>query len=149
MFSWIGLFGQIKVSQQVFASGGSASLNESGTLGESVIFGGKDNMILCQGFQTGFYYTLTDVVETDSDNLQWELYPIPTATGIHVRCNVDKPLKIELRSTSGSLLKTWNILSNEENNYFDLSDFTSGQYILTALDERNSVLKSARLIIYK
>jgi hypothetical protein len=140
---------QITVSQQVFASGGSGEISHSGTLGETVIFGGKDNFIVCQGFQTGIYYFLTDVSDIINTEISWEFYPVPAVTGINLRWSENSINRADLSDITGKTIKFWNFQKGETSTYLDLTEVPSGQYILSASDEKKGILKSSRLVIQK
>lgn len=141
--------GQITVSQQVFASSGSAGITHSGTLGEPVIFGGKDNLLVCQGFQTGLYYFLTDVSDIINHKINWEFYPVPATAGINLSWSEHGVSLAELTDISGKKIKSWYFQKNESSAFLDLTEIPSGQYVLSALGNNKEILKSSRLLIQK
>jgi hypothetical protein len=144
-----GIKGQISISHQVFASSGSADNRQSGTMGETIIFGGKNSIMLCQGFQNNANFLLSSLNDDSVADIAWHIYPVPAATGIQIKWGSTKAEKVDLRNTSGMLITFWKINESEETSFLDLSEIPSGNYIISARSSGNYEIKSAGLLVQK
>ena len=144
-----GVKGQISLSHQVFASGGSAESAQSGTMGETIIFGSKNNIALCQGFQNGTNVILSNLPDDSYSDIAWHMYPVPAITGIQINWRGTKAEKVDLRTSSGMLITSWKINEGEVTSFLDLSEIPTGNYIISASKSNNYVLKSAGLLVKK
>ncbi|MBL7913578.1 MAG: T9SS type A sorting domain-containing protein [Bacteroidia bacterium] len=70
----------------------------------------------------------TSGLSTLNDDLEWSIYPNPTASAITININI--PVEAAIYNVTGSLVRTLNLKTFE--NVIDLSDLDSGLYILKA-----------------
>ncbi len=79
----------------------------------------------------------TSGLSTMIDELEWRIYPNPTATAITININI--PVEAAIYNVTGSLVKSFNLATFE--NVIDLSDLDSGMYILKAGTKYSRIIK--------
>ena len=143
------------LSRSVFASQGDAVVFENWTLdwtlGESFIeTASSQNVIYTQGFQQPFLTTRRiDTAETLlKQSLDLVIYPNPVDALLYVHLNSDQGTKLfmSLYDVSGQLIKHSTILGSEGNMTVDVSDLSSGVYLLKFTNTEGSILETHRVI---
>lgn len=87
-----------------------------------------------------FNYFQTDIPE---NNHEINLFPNPTNNVLNIECKSHKqPLRVELYSTTGVLVKSLVFLDNV---HMNISDLSAGNYICKILD-KNTVIKTESII---
>lgn len=134
---------QISLSQQVISSYGSSGSGESSTVGETIIFGGKNNIMACQGFQSGLYYLLTGT-QNFSDS-QFSIFPNPANSTLNVYLEFQNVRRLNLSDLTGQLIKTWMVTEKTSQMEIDVSTISSGIYVFSVTDTNLTVTK--RLLV--
>ncbi|MBC8343190.1 MAG: T9SS type A sorting domain-containing protein [Bacteroidetes bacterium] len=133
----INLFAQ-EISPEVKASAGDYYVHVDGsisfTVGEVIVETLTDaNNILTQGFQQSDY-KLSVIEEKKHAGFQLSLFPNPVKDGFTINYHIQdhKPLVISLYDMNGKLLRKKKL--NNNSNYINLSDFSSGSYMVRVQD---------------
>ncbi|OFX86896.1 MAG: hypothetical protein A2W99_04050 [Bacteroidetes bacterium GWF2_33_16] len=140
------------ISSSVVATAGGYSeaggLSLSWTLGElATETFTTTNLILTQGFQQG-YFEITSIDEPLSKSIDLKVYPNPAIDFINILIeDIDvKLVRIELYNLEGKLISNEQWENTGTPYQFQLSSFSSSQYILRIVDDKNNRVKSFKIV---
>ena len=140
------------ISSSVVASAGGYSeaggISLSWTLGElATETFTSTNLILTQGFQQG-YYEITSINEPLSKSINLKVFPNPAVDFINILIeDIDvNTVKIELYNMEGKLISNEQWENTGSPYQLQLSNFSSSQYILRVIDEKNGKINSFKII---
>ena len=142
------------LSRNVIAAQGDFSQNENmtleWTLGESFIETAiTNNSMFTQGFQQSFLTTARLNTETQVKNpFNIVLYPNPVDALLHVYINSTERINlvISLYDVSGKFLKQETVLETDNDVTLDVSDLSSGIYLLKFSNADNSLIETHRIV---
>ena len=118
------------------------------TLGESIIETvSKDQIILTQGFHQSFIQRILNVYETPFNIL---IYPNPAYSqfNVHLDIAIEEQLFLRLFDIHGRGLKEASVYAGVRDVIIDVSNLSSGLYLLKISDLNGSVFESHKIIKY-
>ena len=142
------------LSRNIIAAQGDFSQIESmtleWTLGESFIETAiTNNSMFTQGFQQSFLTTARLNTETQVKNpFNIVLYPNPVDALLHVYINSTERINliISLYDVTGKFLKQETVLETDKDVTLDVSDLSSGIYLLKFSNADNSLIETHRIV---
>ncbi len=135
-----------------FAATGNSSnsyAKVSWTLGDlQVLTYSSNNAVLTQGFLQS-NLTVTNVVNIKENNsINLKVFPNPVSDFLNINYTASKETSISffLYNLNGSLIQSKNANSKNYNETIDFRQFESGTYILKAVSEDGSFIKTFKLL---
>jgi len=90
--------------------------------------------------------TLVGLEEFNSENVQISVYPNPVYENFKLDYNVTTNVNVELVDGAGRMVKSWHGVRNDNRN-FDVSNLSTGQYILRIYTEKGPLIGKKKIVI--
>ncbi len=148
-------YSQTVSTESFFAASGSLSnsyAKVSWTLGDlQVLTYSSDNVVLTQGFLQS-NLTVTNVVNIkDNNSIELQVFPNPVSDFLNLKYTAVKEtsLSFYLYNLNGSLIHSKNANSKDYSETIDFRQFQGGTYILKAVSQDGSFIKTFKLLYEK